>query len=59
MLPREVMETSIKTDWKKKLKDFLLIICSWVMDAWVSSMLYQCQECREPRQMTFKLALDN
>ena len=35
MLPKEVMETSIKTDWKKKLKDLLLIICSWVMDAWV------------------------
>ena len=31
----------------------------WVMDAWVSSMLYQCQECHEPRQMTLKLALGN
>lgn len=29
----------------------------WVMGAWVSSVLYQCQECRELRQMTFKLAL--
>ena len=31
----------------------------WVMDAWLPSMLYQCQECHEPRQMTLKLALGN
>ena len=45
MLPREVMETSIKTDWKKKLKDFLLIICSWVMDAWVFIILSSLLSC--------------
>ena len=45
MLPKEVMETSIKTDWNKKLKDLLLIICSWVMDAWVFIILSSLLSC--------------